>query len=406
MASANRPSSSQAPLAAPYEPLVYPLSAAQRTDLSKLRHEPDLANLDALLKAAAATLGDCALEINELASLRKDLSTNSAAVEREDEGADSFQEKVDTVSKELEKAVRVTIDEMRSVQDMSKALREANDVHLLGAQRHTVQSRQAAQVGGTINVDDEDDDVEITQAGGAAAPAVGPGPGPGPKVIFEEALKAEKEKYDLISNHNRYSEMAPYINFKRSEWEGKHAHIPDDEQPDLPSAKHWFTEAGAPGPGTVPDDSDDDLQTLRATLSTKCPLTYGEIVTPASNHQCKHIFEDSAIRDLIKQTNVPVRGRPQGESVDCPVPGCSKKIYASDLFFDKFIARKIERVRAARSAEGGSTARNRGNVVDLDNDNEEDDGFDDVDEEEGDVSTQNAAASSRREKMEPRSSRF
>jgi len=404
------------PTAQSYEPLEYPLNAQNKINLQQITVLNEFTELERLLKEAATTLNECVLEINEIAAHRKAKSSQNL-----DQSGEEFMKTVEDTSAQVEKSVRATIDEMREVQNLREALKAAAEVHVRGGQNRFIQAR-TTQNSGTIRIEDdededEDEDMDITQAGEAAEETTGPGPGPKP--IFDEALKAERQKYELISMHNRYAEMPQYIDFKRHEWDGKHAHLGDEEAPDLPNARLWFTDRGSPAPGVAPDadDSDDDIQTLKVKLSTKCPLTLMEMKVPTCNRKCQHVYEEEAIKQHIKAVTRPSgRGQPVAVGADCPVSGCNKIIAYSDLYFDKLITRKIERVRAAREQEGSSTARNRSRAQEIDDDDgfdvveDEEDGEDgeedDDEEEEGDTEMADVSTSTIAAKREPRSSRY
>jgi hypothetical protein len=397
-----------------YEPLEWPLKAQSKIHLQQVKQLPEFKELEELLRVAGTTLAECALEVNEIAALRKEASTKLKNGQEPDEDVDEFMKTAEEASAQIEKSVRATIDEMRDVHNITEALKRMEEIHVQGRQAHLIQVRQAAQVGGTINVDDEEDEdmADITQPGATSQDV--PGPGPGPKLVFDEALKAERQKYELISMHNRYAKIPAYIEFKRWEWEGKHAALNDEDRPDVPHSRHWFPERGAPAPGTAPaaDDSDDDVQMLKTTLSTKCPLTFSEIKVAISNNQCQHVYEESAMKEYIKNAIRPAsRNVAAVHGAQCPVVGCNKTITLSDLYFDKLMQRKIERVREARKREGTSTsrARERAQVIDDDDvfgavDEDEDDEEEENDDDD-DIDMPDASVASRRAKREPQSSR-
>jgi hypothetical protein len=116
----------------------------------------------------------------------------------------------------------------------------------------------------------------------------------------------------------------------------------------MPHQSEWFAEAVAPPPGVTAggsaggtqDDGDDDIAISRATISTKCPLTLVEFVTPLTSTKCPHSFESEAVLGMIRQAT--------NRTIQCPVTGCRESLREKDLQTDAVLVRKIKRIQQAK----------------------------------------------------------
>ena len=98
------------------------------------------------------------------------------------------------------------------------------------------------------------------------------------------------------------------------------------------------------------DGSDDDLQTIRVKISTKCPLSLVEMRDPVSNRKCAHAFERETIEKYIRQ-NKRARAGGQAPGAACPVAGCDKRLVLEDLYTNYALVRNVRRLQEARLRE-------------------------------------------------------
>jgi hypothetical protein len=172
----------------------------------------------------------------------------------------------------------------------------------------------------------------------------GPTPGPTPldgsrvaltgaSELFAARIQREKDAYTARSHTSRYARNNDYRDFKRTVHDAKFG----DDGPVLGHEDTWFTESGSPAPGITDTtqrgefDDDDDIVVDRATVSTRCPITYQQFKEPYSSNKCPHTFEKNAILDMIRKGPHRVDGQ---KAVECPVNGCDKvsaATYHSDL---------------------------------------------------------------------------
>jgi len=68
--------------------------------------------------------------------------------------------------------------------------------------------------------------------------------------------------------------------------------------------------------------SNEDVQVSMDTQQRKCPYTQKPIEVPVTNGECGHVYEESAVKAIIKQR----RGK-----VKCPMPGCSVLLTSESL---------------------------------------------------------------------------
>ncbi|KAF1995382.1 hypothetical protein P154DRAFT_404187, partial [Amniculicola lignicola CBS 123094] len=220
----------------------------------------------------------------------------------------------------------------------------------------------------------EDDEAEATSS---------PGPTPfgaerleltGPSEMFLDRLEREKGDYFTHSHTSRYSKNNAYIGFKSMVHEVKYG----DSGPPLPPPESWFTERGSPAPGVTATQAgaeDDDIIIDKATISTRCPLTFRSYKEPVTSRKCPHTFEKSAIQEIIRQSNARTGGggpRGQGEkAVQCPVSGCDQMLTVKDLYSDPVLVRKIRRMQQVEAQQNDAESGEEVDEEDEDEDEEE-----------------------------------
>lgn len=251
--------------------------------------------------------------------------------ENEEAWSMTFKKKVDDTTKQLEETMRGVIDTGVAADRMEESLRwlHQNAPSRLDDEYRTqttqrdsfMQSQQRRDTQGS----------EVISEG----PTPGPTPLDGSRVvltgvneIFQDRLTRKKDEYTSRSLGGRYAEHKDYKNFKLIVHDAKYG---DDRQ--LPKPDTWFTETGSPAPGITQrgdDDDEDDIVMDRASISTRCPITFQRFKEPWTSSKCPHTFEKTAILDMIRLSKTRVGGggignRQGGEkAVECPVTGCSQ----------------------------------------------------------------------------------
>ena len=169
--------------------------------------------------------------------------------------------------------------------------------------------------------------------------------------MFSDRMERKKIEYTSYSHSARYAQNNAYIGFKGIVHDARYG----DSGPPLPHPDTWFTERGSPAPGEtstqaagIGADDDDDIVMDRATVSTRCPLTFQEFKDPVTSKKCPHTFEKNAISEYIRRSNVRIGAKGE-KAYQCPVTGCDQIITASDLYADPVLIRKIKRMQAAQA---------------------------------------------------------
>ncbi|CAD0107898.1 unnamed protein product [Aureobasidium uvarum] len=321
----------------PYQPLQHPLSVAARDRLRHLSQPLKFQQNHQILAEVISCLSEAAAETNEALSSKEkalenarakarnndDPSTSQQRVQEMEAQFEELQAKVDSMTAQMDKDVRKMIDADNNIEDMQHTLTDLiRDVSNASTQR-----TQRTQRG-----DDEDEDypdfdptdpTNATQRPLAVAE------------LFGDRVDRAKTTFNSQSLTARYSRNNHYVNFKRITHEAQDR--PENGQ----------TALGA-------EDSDDDFQIAKETISTRCPLTLREFEDPVTSRKCPHSFEREAITSMINMPNNHVRSE-GAAAVQCPVAGCQKLLTLADLYSDPVIKRKIARVqKATRDADDES----------------------------------------------------
>jgi hypothetical protein len=362
----------------PYEPPKFPLRADAALSANRLRKHEGLRYLRDALDRSADLLTECADAVNNLVAEREAAARKATEGEdgEEDEELGEWRGQVDELTNRMERAVRRAIDARHEVEGCEEILRDATErvgrnsnqlptaEALLASQavpgtQRSGRRRRAATAHGDDDdddneneEDDEDEDVAMTGTTAPERPAEF-----APSLFWEDQLKVRKDRYEAQPLRARYSEHNRYVAFKNAVWVARH---PGGES--VPHASTWFRahEAGSPAPGTAPatvpgadeDGSDDDLQTIRVKISTKCPLSLVEMRDPASNRKCAHAFERETIEKYIRQNRRRGGGAAgQAAGAACPVAGCDKTLLLEDLYTDVALVRNVRRLQEAKLRE-------------------------------------------------------
>ncbi|KAF2649888.1 hypothetical protein K491DRAFT_159985 [Lophiostoma macrostomum CBS 122681] len=365
-----------APSLPPYKKPSYPLTPAAQHKLRRLKggtgSQTSFARKELCKKAEenitqiAGTINDQLRDREERVARRRKKWEQGHRVEEqeaEERGLKELHESVDQMTRRLEEGMRAAIDAGEAAQRLDEVinwLRDSapgqlqNQYDTQMSQQPTQsqsQRRQRRHGDGEDGENGEDEQEEDSS----------PGPTPltqnrvtltGLGEMFSERLDRKKNEYTSFSHGARYAKNNSYIGFKAMVHDAKYG----DDGPPMPHADTWFTEHDSPAPGITATqgdaDDDDDIIMDRATVSTRCPLTFQQFKDPYTSKKCPHTFEKNAILEFIRrsQTRIGGNGRGPGErAIQCPVNGCDEIISASDLYEDVVLVRKIKRMQAAEA---------------------------------------------------------
>ncbi|KAI5211470.1 hypothetical protein AUEXF2481DRAFT_104863 [Aureobasidium subglaciale EXF-2481] len=356
----------------PYEPLQHPLSMAGRDRLRQLALPLKFQQNHNLLAEVISCLSEAAAETNEaLSSKEKALErARSKAANDEDAVASQqrvqdmekqFQElqaKVDSMTAQMDKDVRKMIDADSTIEEMQHTLTDLiKDVSNASTQRTQRAERDTSEEYYDF---DPTDPTNATQRPLAVAN------------IFNDRLTRAHNRYTARTMTDRYSKNNHYIGFKNITHDARW----DNEVNPVPPPHLWFKE-DLPAHGQTPpgaQDSDDDLQIARETISTKCPITLQEFRDPVTSAKCPHTFEREAITSMIDMPTNIVRSD-GARAVQCPVAGCQSILTLQELRSDPVLKRKIARLQKANrdaeedsDEEGEAGGRKRAHSIGSDED--------------------------------------
>lgn len=293
----------------------------------------------------------------------------AARVAKLEQDLETMKEKVDTMTQRMDMDLQKMLDTREYFRTIRPVLEEVANETSTFARLNPTQTQPSTQTRsrrrGARNADasdeneDEDEEEEEeypdfdptdpTNAQSSTAPAP-----PAPMTLFKSKLSRRKDRYQNLNARQRYGKDNDYVSFRGV----VHASRFGDDVP-VPHESTWFTNDGVavlPQPGVTDpnastggaEDSDDDLQIARETISTKCPLTLQEFRDPFSSRLCRHTFERGAILGLLNDpSNRVTRPSDNVRAVRCPVGGCSALLTTNDLHTDAVIMRKIRRIQKA-----------------------------------------------------------
>ncbi|RFU78225.1 zinc finger, ring fyve phd-type [Trichoderma arundinaceum] len=308
-----------------YEPLSFPLSDTARRELIELANNRGAASYEAQLKDSIRHIGLSVSDLNErlrrgqdrLATVRERReekgNSKTAEEQRLEEQIPNFENEVERLTRESERALRETIDRKAELEDETGVL---DDLGTTATTNRIAQTRSAAAAqsrrrrANAATSDDEE------SADGADEDEEAP---PVTSIIdtFRELRAKKRAEYSGLSVQQRYSLNNDYAGFKKL-W---HEAAAGEDGPPLPDASRWFLSNGEPdmtiashdGQNGALDD-DDDVAVSRENISINCPLTLLPMTEPYRSRKCPHTFEKAAILDYL-----PPRGERQ-----CPQTGCSQ----------------------------------------------------------------------------------
>ncbi|KAL1303843.1 hypothetical protein AAFC00_000300 [Neodothiora populina] len=377
-----------------YEPPTHALNLAGQANLQTLMQSRKIDQFDGLMQEAIAALSENAAAINDAlrdkeTAVRKDKARHerdvtddddddeeAARIRRLEDGLEKMREKVGNMTKKMEQDLLKMLDTREYFGAIRPALQEtSNDTSAFSRQNPTQSQPQARSTRNRSQThrqragsdeeeeeeEEEDGDDEEYQDFTPTDPANAhtqntPAP-PAPSSLFREKLSRKKDRYQNLSKRQRYASDNDYRNFRRIVHDARYG----DTVP-LPHESTWFSDSSAaPAPGVTAraEDSDDDLQIAKETISTKCPLTLQEFREPLTSTKCPHSFEKDAILGMIDNPSNTMRvggsntrgARDGQKAVQCPVPGCSHVLTKNDLHSDPVLLRKIRRIQKANAEE-------------------------------------------------------
>ncbi|KAH7397330.1 zinc-finger of the MIZ type in Nse subunit-domain-containing protein [Pyrenochaeta sp. MPI-SDFR-AT-0127] len=357
-----------------YKKPSHPLDA----DATRLLRELQGRNLNDTKRhnvQAAATIISTAESVNDM--LREhaqyverrqkkwDTGKGLADKEEDEQTMKELQQKVEDATAKLEESMRAVIDSGVAVQRMDETLDwlRQNAPKQLEEEYQTQMTQRATQRHSQSQVESqhqlaEDHDEESLED------ALTPGPTPldgsrvaltGASELFTARMQRQKDTYTSLSLIARYARNNNYRDFKRIVHDAKFG----DSGPTLGHEDTWFTETGSPAPGITDStqrgdfDDDDDIVVDKATISTRCPITFQQFKEPYTSTKCPHTFEKNAILDMIRSSTMRVggSGRLGAPGIACPVTGCAQILTAADLRADPILIRKIKRMQQAEAEE-------------------------------------------------------
>lgn len=339
----------------PYRKPSHPLDAdATRSlrDLQGGRHLNDIKrhNQQAIqiIKDSAETVNDMLRDHAQYIERRQkkwDAGKNLEDKEQEEENMRLLQDRVDEATAKLEESMRAVIDSGMAAQRVDESLdwlrehgpRQLETEYQTQTQVRATQRESQLQSQSQSQQRRGQDGNEAT-AMMDDAPTPGPTPLEIPRValtgtseIFKERMEKEKDKYTALSYTARYARNNNYRDFKRLVHDAKYG----DEGPPLGHEDTWFTETGSPAPGITSTqrgdfDDDDDIVMDKATISTRCPITFQQFKEPYTSVKCPHTFEKNAILGMIRASRtMGHHGKP---AIECPVAGCDQvRLHALSL---------------------------------------------------------------------------
>lgn len=288
---------------------------------------------------AAESVNDKLRDHAEYIARRKkkwDAGKNLEGRDVEERTIEELQLKVEEATGKLEESMRAVIDSGMAAQRIDETLDwlKTNAPTTLDQEYRTQmtqremlrqsQSQVDSQRRRTQNVDGEGD----TEMDDGLTP--GPTPLDGSRIaltgaseLFASRMQRQKDAYTSLSLTARYARNNDYRDFKRIVHDAKYG----DNGPVLGHEDTWFTETGSPAPGITDStqrgefDDDDDIVVDRASISTRCPITYQQFKEPYSSNKCPHTFEKNAILEMIRRGPHRIG---QQKAVDCPVTGCNQ----------------------------------------------------------------------------------
>jgi hypothetical protein len=328
----------------PYKKPSYPLDLEAARQLRELQGH-NLNDVKRHNKQAVETITSTAENVNDM--LREhseyivrrqkkwDAGKNLDDREAEEEAMKDLQDRVEEATAKLEESMRAVIDSgiaAQRIDDTLDWLRQ-NAPKQLEDEYQTQMSQRATQRQSQIDSQRlQDGDEDASDQGLDDGPTPGPTPLDSTRVtltgvseLFLDRQQRQKDAYTSLSLTARYARSNEYRDFKRIVHDAKYG----DAGPVLGHEDTWFTETGSPAPGITNTqrgdfEDDDDIIMDKATISTRCPLTFQQFKEPYTSTKCPHTFEKNAIVEMIRTSGHATGPGGRQKAVSCPVTGCDQ----------------------------------------------------------------------------------
>lgn len=368
-----------------HQPLETPLNDTAISALAEIRRT-HAANrqLQDHLRHASSLLASTVSDINEAKLLRRDKHTrqNKRLVDKDQEPNDDvdvkdFEERVDSVTKRMDLAIRQIVDDRVWHENLSDILKHVSSKYADATATQTQTTQRSTQLPTQDasprrpELDEDGNEIEPEEE---TAPSGPPPPEDAPNALLAAALASQNTRQTSKTLTDRYARDNDYAGFYRALHDARHSNR--DNAPPVPAPALWFgrEENGGRVSSTFPADEGDDteLGIVAERISTKCPLTYTHFRDPVTSDVCHHSYEREAILDFLKQSDAYLpftreqqrelsalsdRERPRRErqlrqkQADCPQIGCGLKVTETDLRDNPVLARQAKRAVEAERKE-------------------------------------------------------
>ncbi|GAA5908597.1 hypothetical protein JCM6882_003688 [Rhodosporidiobolus microsporus] len=178
--------------------------------------------------------------------------------------------------------------------------------------------------------------------------------------LYETKVVQPLDEYRQKTPRQRYLENKNYKSFVEYVWDAL------TNEAGVPNLKKFL-----PRDDADEEESDDEIEVGAQQLNYQCPITLAVLEDPYTSTVCPHSFSNAAIRELL---------RTQGNSIKCPVAGCSKTLTLATLEKDDSLRRRVEahrkRVKEGRTqaTQGGGRTYEQMDLSEDEDDEGEDEG--------------------------------
>lgn len=317
--------------------------------------------------------------------------------EEERAAHDAFQEKVQTLTKQMDMSIRSAVDNqilledfppiVRAVlaagQEQSTQQQERDDqsptpIH---STRQTQTERRGGNSQSQSNQGDESLDHNTTDFPGTARSQSAATP----HSVLQSQLRQQSRDWQSKTLTERYTPNNNYKGWKRVLYD---ANNPGEAAPPMPDDSLWFAVEEGRARELVSQhtshsaedgDSGSDVEISRETVRLICPITLLPYQNPVTSANCKHSYEQDAILDMLRTSSdhIPFDSqqeadinqfRKQGErekrrrelasrqekQVKCPE--CNVPLRKADLQPNPALQRRVQKQLAAKERAEAATS--------------------------------------------------
>lgn len=234
---------------------------------------------------------------------------------------DAFQEKVQTLTNQMDMSIRSAVDNqilledfppiMRAVlaaggeQSTQQQERDNQSPTPIHSTRQTQTERRGAHSQAQSNQDDESLDHNTTDFPGTARSQSAATP----HSVLQSELRKQSRDWQSKTLTERYTPNNNYRGWKRVLYD---ANNPDEAAPPMPDDSLWFAaEEGRErelvfqraSHSAEDGDSESDVEISRETVRLICPITLLPYQNPVTSANCKHSYEQDAILDMLRTSS-------------------------------------------------------------------------------------------------------